>query len=81
MKIRSILTTYYLQTKRNLKRCNLGHILNFLPCFLGETENPRYFPSHLLLHVFHGPSDRQTQVSVTDEPLTQRGGDNSSPKG
>ena len=49
MKIWSILTPYYLQTKRNLKRCNLGHILNFLPCFLGETENPGYFPSHLLL--------------------------------
>ena len=43
MKILSILTTYYLQTKRNLKRCNLGHILNFLPCFLGETENPIYY--------------------------------------
>ena len=31
MKICIILTPYYLQTKRNLKRCNLGHILNFLP--------------------------------------------------
>ena len=49
MKIRSISPPYYLQTKRNLKRYNLRHILKFSPCFLGETENPGYFDSYLLL--------------------------------
>ena len=40
MKIRSIFNPYHLKTKRNLKRCNLRHILKFLPWFLGENENP-----------------------------------------
>ena len=41
----------HLKTKRNLKTLKLGHILKFLPRFLGENANPAYFSSHLLLHL------------------------------
>ena len=39
----------HLKTKRNLETLKLGHILKFLPRFLGENGNPGNNDSYLLL--------------------------------
>ena len=57
----------HLKTKRNLKTLKLGHILEFLPRFLGGNGNPGYFVSILTIHA-EELTDQSFTVKIISAP-------------